>query len=402
MDRINLETSETPEIRILSIKGSLRIKGWDRTELRADSDESDTLSIQSTDNSANVECKSGCMLRVPVEGSLRIDKVERELMLKSIECPIQIGQVSGQIMAKSVGSLKIEKANSNLIARNVEGSFECDSIMGNANLQDIDGNIRIKKVYGNLVIKGFTSGIQAETTGNCTLRIDPESGGEFTVNASGNISCRLSPDTNAKIKLISESEQITVKLSGTSESHKTREFDLTVGEGESEIVLNAKGVVDLTIPVQDEVDWSYEFDLGEDVSSMADDISQIVSEQIEAQLETLSNNLSHLSTNLNNMGPITSDKYRERLEAKRLKLERKLARVERRAADKARIANRRVASTARRFPRSKSASDPVSDSERQAVLEMLQNKNITVQEAEILLAALEGREPDFSKGGTSE
>jgi len=51
MDRINLPTPESPEIKFTRIYGSLRIKGWDRFELRADSDELDTLEIQSSENS---------------------------------------------------------------------------------------------------------------------------------------------------------------------------------------------------------------------------------------------------------------------------------------------------------------------------------------------------------------
>lgn len=401
MDRINLQMSETPEIHIRRINGSLRIKGWDRNELRADSDESDTLEIKSTENTATVDCRSGCMIRVPIEGSIQIDQVDRELMLKSIECPITVGKVSGQIMAKSIGPLSIKNAYSNLIARNVEGTFDCDIIDGNANLQDIDGKININKIHGNLVIKGFTSGIHTETYGNTTLRIEPESGGEYYIKSKGNISCRLSPETSGKIKIQSGAKQIHINDSGSSETLKKGEHEFTVGEGESNIILIADGIVDLTIPLQDEVDWSYEFDLGEDVSSMADDISQIVSEQLESQLETLRDNLNNLTLNLSHLGPLNTEKNREKLEAKRIKLERKLARVERRATDKARLATRRAAAATRRFSKQK-VSDPISDTERQKVLEMLQNKLISVQEAEVLLAALEGREPDFPAGETGQ
>ena len=393
MDRVNLDTTDTPEIHILNVDGSLRIKGWDRTELRADSDDSDTLSIKSNENNITVECKSGCMIRVPVEGTIRIDQVKRELMLKSIECSIDVGQVYGQFMAKSVGPLTIKNAHSNLIAKNVEGGFTSELIAGNANLQDIEGPIDIKKINGNLVIKGYTSGISTEVNGNATLHLDTETGGDYQVKANGNISCRLAPDTNAKIKLISGAKKINVKIAGSNELHQINEHEIIIGDAESQFVLNAGGLIDLTIPIQEELDWSYEFNISDDLSSMADDISQIVSEQIESQLESLSENLNTLTNNLSNLGPYTSEQNREKLEAKRLKLKRKLARVERHAADKARMANRHASATARRMDRQKKASsEPINDSERQKVLEMLQNKHISIQEAELLLAALEGKD----------
>lgn len=400
MDRINLETTDTPEIHIISVDGSLRIKGWDHNELRADSDESDTLSIKSLDNNVKVECKSGCMIRIPVEGSIRIDQVKQELMLKSIDCPIDVGQVYGQFMAKSVGSLTVKKAHSNLVAKNVDGSFFSELITGNVNLQDVEGPIDIKKINGNLVIKGYTSGITAEANGNATLNLDSEAGGSYNIRVNGNISCRLTPDTNAKIKLISGAKQINLKISGSTELHQINEYEFTVGDGEGQFELNAGGTIDLTIPVQEEIDWAYEFDLGDDLSSMADDISQIVSDQIESQLESLSENLNNLSNNLSNLGPFTSEKNREKLEAKRLKLKRKLARVERHATDKARVVSRRAAATARRIDKYKPSSEPIKDVERQKILEMLQNKHISVQEAEMLLAALEGKNPEYEGSDT--
>ena len=38
--------------------------------------------------------------------------------------------------------------------------------------------------------------------------------------------------------------------------------------------------------------------------------------------------------------------------------------------------------------------------ERQKILEMLQNKHISVQEAEMLLAALEGKNPEYKGSDT--
>ena len=396
MDRINIQTSDAPEIIIPRVLGSLRIKGWDRPELRADSDESDTLSIQSTENKVEVDCKSGCMIRVPIESTLHIDRVDRELMLKSIECLIDVNQVSGQVMVKSIGGIKIQKASSNLTARNVEGSFECGLVSGNASLQDIDGKIILEKVSGNLVIKGYSTGIVANTNGNATLRLEPEVDAEITINARGNISCRLSPETNATVTLESGSKYIHLKTTGNPELIRKEKEVITLGEGTGKITLISNGNIDLTVPVDDEIDWSYEFDIEEDVSAIAGDISQIVSEQIETQLEALSKNLNTLTSNLSHLGPFASERSKEKLEAKRVQLERKLARVERRAASKARMASKRAAASTRRFARQKSASDPVTDSERQKVLDMLQNRQISVQEAELLLAALEGREPDIA------
>ena len=36
MDRMTIDTSDSPEIIITSINGTLRMKGWDRSQIQAD------------------------------------------------------------------------------------------------------------------------------------------------------------------------------------------------------------------------------------------------------------------------------------------------------------------------------------------------------------------------------
>ena len=94
-------------------------------------------------------------------------------------------------------------------------------------------------------------------------------------------------------------------------------------------------------------------------------------------------------------GSQIEERTKKNLEAKRKTLERKLARVEQRALQRAQQAQRRVSYAPRKYSRStKTSSDPVTDQERQKVLEMLQNQQITVADAEILLSALEGKKTE--------
>lgn len=392
MDRIVLETSESPDIQIDRIRGSLRIKGWDRSELRADTDQEDTAKIESSENLITMECDSGCMLRTPMESTFNINRVDGELMIKSIESHVSVKMVSGQVMVKSVGPLSITKVASNLNARNIEGNLECDQVSGNANLQDIEGSIKLGRVNGNLIIKGYSSGIFAESKGNATLKLDPEPGNEFSIKAGGNIICRLSADVNATIKLHSGAKNIKVSAQGTQERIREKIHEFVVGDGEGEITLDASGIIDISIPSSEDADWTFEFE--KDISSVADDISQIVTEQIEVQLESLGDHLSNLTANLASISPDASDKARQKIETKRRQLERKLARIERKSSEKARQASQRARAARRFSSRYTTTSDPVSDDERKQVLQMLQNQQITVQEAEVLLAALEGREPE--------
>jgi hypothetical protein len=80
-------------------------------------------------------------------------------------------------------------------------------------------------------------------------------------------------------------------------------------------------------------------------------------------------------------------------------LQRKLESARRRAELKARSAEMAARDRRRRpepyewaSPQSETASQPVSDEERLLVLQMLEQQQITIEQAEQLLAALEGRQ----------
>ena len=128
MDQIKLNTSNAPTIKIGEIKGSLRIKGWDLDKLRADSDKENTLVVNQDNDTINLDCSSGCQIRVPTQSEIVIEQVSRELMAKSLEGHLDVKDVKGQVIVKNIGSISISKANSNVNAKQIEGDLKFKSI----------------------------------------------------------------------------------------------------------------------------------------------------------------------------------------------------------------------------------------------------------------------------------
>lgn len=398
MDRFLLDTPETPEINISKINGTLRLKGWDRPQIRADMEFEDTLKTGFEGEIITCSCNSGCLVRIPSDSILNIDKVTNDLVIKSVDGPINVNQVNGQIMVKSIGSIKVEKVSGNFNAKHIEGDLRCGKITGNANIQDVDGEVVLGQVTGNLTMRGYAAGLRAEVTGNANLGLEPEPDGEYTVSTKGNISCRLEPFSNATISLRSKSQKIRINLPEEKQTLKVKEHVIVLGDGESEVNLEAVGNIEITgsSDYSTEGDFVYEDLAG--LTYLADDISQMVTGQIESQMDSISQRINDLTNNLPGLDVSASEKTRRKLEAKRRSLERKLASAERKAEFKARQAERR-ADRRRRMEQvgQKPASDPVTDVERQKVLEMLQDQQISVTEAELLLAALEGKVMDSPK-----
>ena len=394
MEREILETSEAPEIIIDHIGGSLRIKGWDRQELRADADQNNTLDVKDDGEKIHLTCASGLLLRIPNLSTLHIGEVDRELMIKSIEGGIEVDTVNSQINLKNIGTTSIKNANSNLYAKQIEGDFKVTALNGNAVIRDVEGDLVIEENIGNLHFRGIANNIETNSQGNVILKLETEPGGNYEISAQGNIHCRISPDTSAKVILRSGSKAIRVKSPEIKDIFNVEEYKFELADAEGTIILDANGRIDfITYPREDAFGDEFEFEFEENIANLVDEITHQVTEQIETQIDSLTSHLNELTTGLT-IGTDSADRARRKLETKRQRLERKLAQTQRKATRKVRSAAAKRREYHFRYYRGK-PSDPVSDDERKMILEMLQNQQISVEETEILLAALEGREPDL-------
>jgi hypothetical protein len=358
----------------------------------------DTLETSTAGDTITISCKSGCLLRVPNESLLTIENISNDLVIKSVDSFIRVNQVSGNVLVKSVCSISVDKVLGNFNAKHVDSDLEFGEILGNANVQDVDGHVIFNKVAGNLTMRGYSAGLKASVVGNANLRLEPEPDSEYDVSAEGSINCRLAPFSNATISMTSEGGKIKIDLPEEKQTLNQKEHVVVLGDGESVVQLEAVGNVEVSSSREYRYEDEFDFEELGEITTLADDISQMVTGQIESQMDAITQHIDDLTSNLPGVDIRTSEKTRRKLEAKRRSLERRLASAERKAEFKARQAERRI-HRRRSMERTsrKPASDPVSDEERQKVLEMLQNQQISVTEAEILLAALDGRTPELPK-----
>jgi hypothetical protein len=283
-------------------------------------------------------------------------------------------------------------------------------------------------VHGNLNLSEVSGGATASAVGNITLRLDPIPGHSYDFKAGGSLFCRFSQDASVEIN-IPKAAQVMIDLPGIQASAPVQTpYALTVGEGDAQITLTAQGnvILDTHAP-----DWGMEdFDVSIDneVNGMADTISQQITQQVDSQVrmieEQLNAQLSSLSMRLG-AAKLSQDQARrieerareasdraaaraqERIRRAQEKLEQKLATAQRKIEHKAH-AHERAAERASRQGRFSwgfgsptpptpptpltPAGEPVSEEERLMILRMLEQKKISMEEAEELLASLEGKE----------
>ena len=423
MSQQTVATSITPEVIIEKVLGELQVKGWERPEVSVKA-HPDELTLEEQDDVVTLSCRGNCTIRLPHDATLRVERVYGDARFKLLEDQLIIEQIMGSLTLRSVAGTQIESVQGNLSARQVAGDLLVNQVMGNAEARNVQGRCLLEEVSGNLELRDVDGEVNSSARGNADLRLRTLSGENYSVECSGNLRCRLPEDASTRLELSSEAEDIRVRQPTGTQTHRKARCELNLGAGEVAMKLSAGGSLYVS---SQPADWAEPEDLGADFSEgfgfsgdynsrIADQIAAQIESQMEAMTRRLNEQMANLSSAMGKAGLSEAETEalmeraretqeraaalaQEKMRRAQAKLERKLEAARRRSEMKAQAAERRSQSRGRRpwsfewpSPPPPPPKEPVSDEERLMILRMLEQKKITLQEAEELLAALEGKD----------
>jgi hypothetical protein len=419
MDKSTVQTGDSPRIEI-NVSANLSIKGWDRNEVVAKCSSSEDLVLDAEGDEISINSKGNTSLRVPYGATFEDGHISGDVSIKTLEGRLNISNVSGNLSLRSVGTCEIDKISGNLSAKNINGNLRVTSCLGNISVRDIQGDLMIDTdISGNFSLKEIDGNAQARARGNVSVELDPSPESRYEFQAKGNLTCRMPDDASVQIE-IERGANIQVKMPGVEVPAKiATPYQLVLGEGDAQLLIGASGNVSL---VGRPIDWDlgeFEVEIDEDFEQLTETLNEQIASQIEAQMEMMEEELEHqldsLSFSLEKSAMSAEQAERiaarareaseranrraqDKIRRSQEKMQRKLDAAQRRAERKARAAERAARDRRRRpepplrRPVSPSAaSEPVSEQERLMILQMLEQGNISMEEAEQLLTALEGK-----------
>jgi hypothetical protein len=425
MGRRFIETSLTPEIFVQSVAGDMSLRGWDAPQISASGDP-EGLEISGNGDQIQINTSDDLDLRLPSGARVHIDNVAGDASIKLLEEPLELGMVAGSLDLRNVAGVNAGDVHGNLSAKSVDGDLNLNSVHGNADVKNVQGHCNLFTVHGNLDLQNVSGNVQADAHGNARLRFDHLDGINCTVTAHGNVYCYLPEDASVQLHLVSEGDVIKVRLPDSSKTIQQSQYDLTLGEGEASFSLTADGVIYLFVEMGG---WSQAGDAGG--PGLPSDFGQQIARQVESQIQSqmeevnrrLEEQMSRLTDQLNQSGLSPEETERivqqtmrnseretvrtqEKMRRAQEKLERKLESQRRKVEAKAQAADRRNRrSWGFEWPSPPSAPPPppppsfrrapesgASEEERLMILRMLEQKKITLDEADRLLSALEGKD----------
>lgn len=374
------------------IAGDLQVAGWDRPEVSVKTDDDDaTLRVDG--DQVYASAPGDLILYLPREADLQIGDVSGDVDIRAVSGEIRMESIGGDLQMRAIGPALLKAVGGDLSVRGCSGDFTAERVGSDALLRDLQGDLKIATVGADLCLRNLSGSIDALAGADAILYLQPAPTAKIRIQAGSDILLHLPAQLDAELSLQGGSmESVRVDFMGVAPGRIGPVQTVKIGSGAAKIRLMAGGDLIVTGPTDaGEGQPQVEFGSGgpgemppppggfpgggrPDFSHFHDHFTQRVQEATQnAQRQR--------------------ERVEQRVEAAMRRAEEKMRASERRAnfvgVSVGRVTVGRPPSPV--TPPPAPVNEPVSDGERLVVLQMLQNKKISLEEAEKLLAALEGK-----------
>ncbi len=355
-----ISAGSAPKILIETVGGDLSLVGWDSDEVLLKGDD-DEIRFQQNGEEVKISCDDDISIRVPKTASVHIQHISGDASIRGVLGGIELKEISGDLSIRDVDSVSIDTIESDFSLRGAKGSLYVKKAQSDVSIREVGGNVSLESVADDLALRDVRGNVSANVSEDVVLYLNPQPGNSYSITAGDDILLVMPPKANATLTL--NGDEISVDWKGIEHVEDATSRVITLGDGSAMITLNAGG--DIRISNQSDAGESAE-DFG-NFAGIGVDWSGF-GERISRQVEQA-----------------TRRAGRQAEEAAR-----RAERAGRRVNAKLNVGvgrwNWDVFQKGGPVP----AKPQASEEERMAILKMLQEKKITADEADKLLAALEG------------
>lgn len=399
-------TREDPVIH-LKAYGGVRIEGVDQAEVVCEIDAPQLATLVEEDGHVYVTVNAKCRMTVPAKSSIELEKGMGTVKISGVQNKIRLEKVLGNLVLKDVGEVRVEKVGGNFSvngagavqvekvggnlvlsdlgsfqgekiggscqARAIRGDFSLEKMGGGFKGQDLEGLLQLARLGGSFAARRVNLSGDLHAGGDVRLQDFTLVGDPVTLKAGGDIHLEVGEGfEGARFEMRSSGRKIRVKLGEDDISVSDGHYDYEMDGAAFGVVLAAGGAIslgELTEADEDLVgDLSGQFEYEESP------LSELIRERVDSATRRAEAKVRAAEVRL--------DQIRERVE-------------------KHRGFNINVDFGGDRPERAGRPEQPVppvsqragkkgpTDEERLMILQMLQDKKISVEEAEKLFRALE-------------
>jgi hypothetical protein len=375
-------TSDAPQIVLNECGGDLMITGNDTPQVTIETESQEHLAVQRNGETLTLTVRADCVITCPAEATLTLQQANGNLSVRCVSAPLTIAAVTGNVSLRDVGEVTIATAHGDLDARQVRGALTVNALSGDARLRHIKGPVRIEQC-SDLNARDLLGGADIQNArGDIWFNSELTPGTDYQLSASGDIKMHLPAKASARCTFEANGAvQCGLALAqGEKTAHRVTG---QLGAGEALVKLHAGG--DIAV-------HSDEHLRGQEIGAM-----------IEAEMAEMEQRLQEELADLGGIGAYISEKAHRKIAQVAERARRKAEKAAQRRTEKEAKPAAPSRSKAGRFHFAWSGSlggtskrdqptESASAEERLVILRMVEQKKISIEEASLLLNALEGQQ----------
>lgn len=356
-----ISAGRTPKIVIENIGGDLSLVGWEGDDILLKGDE-DEIQFSQDGEQVNISYEDDLSLRVPKAASVFINHISGDASIRGVMGGIELKEIEGDLSIRDVDSVAIDTVHADFSLRGARGYLSVKSAHSEVSIRDVDGNVTLDTVADDLALRDVRGNVSANVAEDVVLYLNPQAGNTYSVTAGDDILLVMPLKANATLTL--NADEIDIEWKGVANDEDATTRVVTLGDGSASVTLNAGGDIRVT----------HQSNAGE----TAEDFG----------------NFAGIGLDWSGFGERISRQVEQATHRAAKKVEEAAQRMDRvagrRGGPKVNVGvgrwNWDLSSKGVPMP----PKPQVSDEERMMILKMLQDKKITAEEADQLLASLEG------------
>lgn len=371
---------------IVKASGDLFLQGDSQMEIRFQSSE-DRVRVNQSKETIYVETHASLDLVVPASLPIIVEKTGGSAFLQDLESTVVIQKIGGDLTLRRIGSLRLEKVGGSCMIEDATQPVTIHKVGGDLTLRSVETPLQIGSIGGTGDLQLLGGGpLEARAGGDLHIYLLETIGGPITLRAGSDVEVFLPPSINANFVLDSSGESIDIELNRQAmpniQNLESRHYEFSLGEGGPLCEIRAGADIRVT-------------DAETEPESISDEFDQRERAWKEAQEHYVQPSWSGgFGFDRNSAW---ADMVSRRAQEASRRAEHRVHTAMRRTEDHIRQAAERDMHMAEMryggapVPPPPPPPPKISEQERLLVLQMLKDNKITVEQAEKLLAALEGR-----------
>ena len=361
----SIHVGPSPRITINSVDGDISIVGWDGEDLLVKADDNEAR-LDQKNGGVTLSSEGDVSLRIPKAATLLLQSAGGDVAIRGVLGDIELKEVAGDLSIREAGSVSVDSVAGDFTLRSAKRNLYVKNAQGDVSIREVEGSITLDSVADDLALRGARGNIKVNVGEDVVVYLEPKPDGEYSITAGDDILLVL--PTNANVTLNIKGDRILVDWPGINDEHETERV-FTLGNGSAKISLNAGGKVRVSNNAK----------AGESAEEFG--------------------NFAGLNFDWSGFGERISKQVEQATSRAAKRVEEAARRAERHAERAVGRHGKHGLSVGpwnwdlgpKGVPTPPSSpSEPVSEDERMAILKMLAEKKITAEQAEQLLAALEG------------